>query len=112
MPQLTAADLPMYADVWTLTTSTTPERFTATSPAIPALTPTPAMSSLLEAVTATPWNVSVPTLTVRGPVWLASPAGALPSGTMLCDLPLPLLVSAIGVTGPATPSQSSARPVA
>src|SRR5271169_6066552 len=52
--EVICADLPMYADVLAVTTATAPERLTATEPENPALTPTAAMSSLFEAVTATP----------------------------------------------------------
>ena len=70
-----------------MTTSTTPDRFTDAPPDKAAETPTPAMSSLLVAVTATPWAVSVLAEMVRGPAWLPSPVGACPSATMLCERP-------------------------
>src|SRR5438876_775562 len=53
---LTCANLPMYALVSLDTTCTVPETPTLTPPETAALTPTPAMSSLLVAVTATPRN--------------------------------------------------------
>ena len=83
-----------------MTTSTTPDRFTDTAPEMAAEMPTPAMSSLLVAVTATPWAESVLAKIVRGPAWLPSPVGACPSATMLCDRPAFKPGSVMEIAGP------------
>jgi len=87
--QLTRADLPTKADVFTVTTLTTPERLTDAAPEKPAAMPMPAMSSLLVAVTATPRKVLDGDVIVRGPKALASAPGSDPDSTMLCDRPVP-----------------------
>ena len=53
------------------------------------------MSSLFVAVTATPLSDVVVGVITRGPVSLASPDGVSPPRTMLCDLPVPVLVRSI-----------------
>ena len=78
-----------------MTTATAPERFTAAVPEKPALTPTTARSSLFEAVTATPPTDVVFGVITRGPVSLASLDGVSPPRTMLCEVPVPVLVRSI-----------------
>ena len=90
-----SADFPMYAEVLAVTTATAPERLTAASPAKPAAMPTAAMSSLFDAVTATPLSDVVVGVITRGPVSLASLDGVSPPRTMLCEVPVPVLVRLI-----------------
>src|SRR5690349_22515651 len=98
--EVTWARLPTYADVLAVTTSTTPEMLTAAVPANPAEMPTPAIVSLLVAVTATPCAVSVVTLTTGCPFWPPSPVGAWPFATTLCDRPEPGPGSLRWIAGP------------
>ena len=106
---MTFAEAPMCAVVFVVTTLTEPARLTAAVPAIPALTPTAAMSSLFVAVTATPRKPPfVPFVIVRGPKALASPAGVVPSGAMLCERPVPVEVSVTTVP-PSVDFLSSSR---
>ena len=78
--------------MFAVTTSIAPERLTAAVPEKPALMPTAAMSSLFDAVTATPPSDVVAGVITRGPVSLASPDGVSPPLTMLCDVPVPVLI--------------------
>ena len=85
---LTCAPVPTVAVVWTLTMSTVPETATPTSPP-EAATPTAAMSSLFVAVTATPLKLlSLPGVTVRGPLSDGSAEGSPPDLTRLWPRPV------------------------
>ncbi len=107
---LICACLPIQAAVWLVTTFTDPDTPTLTEPDREALMPTPAMSSLLVAVTATPRKPACGTwLTECWPsASAASPPGRLPCLTRLCERFLtPLTVALLGVRGMMWPASAS-----